>query len=594
MRHFPVQLLKPFQLLLDSRRFLRKDYVVMPGKNGKPSGGVQFSALKDWKVLGAMKGEPTKGHIKTYSPDQWADVARQMRETVSAHLRTAEAVSDKIAQGGEFGHTVANQALSEHPTGDDAPAAVEAAHESNPEDVRVFTPDHADAIVEAVKGVPLNKLAESMSMARALAASGPDAVQAFKVLVRQVADQTKESPDTVLEVARQIIYENAKNGGGSAETLARSAIFGPDKAGDATLGNPNPEPAGGGPGSQPGSGGTPEGAEANAGGGAAGQPRPDAILRPASPDNAESVKQPVVKVADADGLGAKEYGKLQAIAENLARDAGHEGRDAVETAADQILDEAVTVKVDGQTALFYDGQIHLQDGSTMAVPRGLMESVAKFRKAQAVETVERLRPTDAKTAQVATSVERVMRAYGIRVDRAIDILVDHFGGVKGQYKEILNGKGNVKRIITWMVADANNPSRESLVSLLHEVGHAVFARETPERQAVLHEAIQGAADEILGIKGFTEAGTLPEQQEGRLVESVAQKLVADGFNPQEAGGVIQSVWRALKDVYHGTLMAIAKMAGYPVNQDLARAYFTNRMKMTLAGDPVSCKGVGPI
>jgi Serine/Threonine/Tyrosine Kinase found in polyvalent proteins len=209
------------------------------------------------------------------------------------------------------------------------------------------------------------------------------------------------------------------------------------------------------------------------------------------------------------------------------------------------------------------------------------------------EEIRNLRPTDYKTREVANSIEQVMRAMGIRVDRVVDVLAKHFSS--GQYKEILNGKGNVERIISWNVADQHDPSISNLVSLIHEVFHAMFARETPERQAAAHRAVKELSNEMLGIGDFKEyvAASVPQaerasvEQEGRLAQSLAVKLVNEGFNPNEAQGFAQQAWRLIKDIYHGTLMAIAKVAGYPVSQERAMKYFENRLKMTLAGDPIS-------
>lgn len=212
------------------------------------------------------------------------------------------------------------------------------------------------------------------------------------------------------------------------------------------------------------------------------------------------------------------------------------------------------------------------------------------RTRQAKEEVDNLRPGDAHTARTLETIERNLTGLGIKVRRIIDPLVGHFS--TGEYKELMNGRGNAERVITYTIADSIKPSGDAYVALTHEVEHAIFAKETPERQAAGMRAVRAMTNEQLGIGNFKEQipQGLPEnageavQQEGRLAEHLGRKLQAEGFDPAAAATLSQRFVRLLKDVYNGALMALAKVAGYPISRERALAYFENRLKMVLAGD----------
>jgi hypothetical protein len=153
----------------------------------------------------------------------------------------------------------------------------------------------------------------------------------------------------------------------------------------------------------------------------------------------------------------------------------------------------------------------LPDGS--AVPFDLVSHRLSLEEQKAIskrfstrfsspqEQIAQLRPTAEKTIRAAAATEQVLRAMGVQVHRVIDPLVKHFAG---QYKEEPDGKGRVRRVITWVCADVNKPTRESYVALMHEGLHLVFARETPERQAMGHQAIENANNAELGIGDYAE------------------------------------------------------------------------------------------
>lgn len=214
----------------------------------------------------------------------------------------------------------------------------------------------------------------------------------------------------------------------------------------------------------------------------------------------------------------------------------------------------------------------------------------RLYRAQTAATIERLRPSYARMADVAQTAIRSLQALGIQVHVILDPLAKHFAS--GEYKELLNGRGNAERVINWHVSDAANPTVDNLVALFHEAGHAVFSKESPEMQAALHRAVESFTNEQLGIGGFKEAiaaGVAPTdapfvQQEGRLVQSLAMKLVGEGFDPGVAQSTAAKVWKVIKDVARGVYMAIQKMAGYPVSNERAMAYFESRLQDALRGE----------
>ncbi len=206
-------------------------------------------------------------------------------------------------------------------------------------------------------------------------------------------------------------------------------------------------------------------------------------------------------------------------------------------------------------------------------------------------TIESLRPSEAYVAQTIRQIVHALTGQGIDVR----LMQESFAGMVkdcAKYEEWKNDKKGTSRAITVSLADVNKPTVETLKSLLHEAAHAVFARETPEMQAILHDAIEQASNDTLGIGNFTEKVTgrfLTAEdrariaQEGRLAESAAQQLVASGFAPDKAQGIIQRVMMAVQQLYQRAAMAIMQAMGLPVSPERAMDYFQTRMKLALTG-----------
>lgn len=156
-----------------------------------------------------------------------------------------------------------------------------------------------------------------------------------------------------------------------------------------------------------------------------------------------------------------------------------------------------------------------------------------------------------------------------------------------------------QRLAVVGVNDAAAPNIESLYVLTAEVAHDVFASLPAGEQARLQAAVRGVTDRALGITGenLSISLTAPEEeraavlQEERLVDATTRSLVDQGFNPAEAKGVAQRLWRAIKDlllraarVLHDAWMGVTGQDSGEAGARIAQAYFENRVKSWLAGD----------
>ncbi len=165
---------------------------------------------------------------------------------------------------------------------------------------------------------------------------------------------------------------------------------------------------------------------------------------------------------------------------------------------------------------------------------------------------------------------------------------------------------DVQRVEGALGAGAYDPKNRTLLQVvgdtigsqdvktaLHEVGHDVFAGETPEVRDRLLRAVDSLSDEALGVDTSADTrirasdpAALGKEavNEERLVEATAGKLQQEGFDPEQAKGFAQKFVRSLKDHYLRAAMAVQRMFGFQENPELARRYFENRVKQLLAGD----------
>lgn len=174
-------------------------------------------------------------------------------------------------------------------------------------------------------------------------------------------------------------------------------------------------------------------------------------------------------------------------------------------------------------------------------------------------------------------------------------------GVDGIASEIsgVYGREAGHRMAVVGVNDVNDPSMESLYVLTAEVAHDVFASLSPADQARLQSAVKVVTDAALGISGenISISESVPESEQGavlqeeRLVDATTRALVSEGFNPAEAQGFAQALWRAIKDlvlraarVLHGAWIGATGQESGAAGASLAQSYFENRVRSWLAGD----------
>lgn len=228
------------------------------------------------------------------------------------------------------------------------------------------------------------------------------------------------------------------------------------------------------------------------------------------------------------------------------------------------------------------------DNSAESGTEGVEE---KNRTAQAEAYIAKTRITPGKAAEIFRQVRGSLQGLGVDV-RVLHAATADMAKDMAKYEEWKNAKGELGRSISLSLGDVNSPTVDNLVALLHEAAHAVFARETPERQAILHEAIARATNQTLDLGNFfetvtgkfkSEAERAKIAQEGRLAEVTARRLVESGFNPAEARSVVRRIAEAIKNLYQRAAMAIQQAMGLPVSPEGALAYFQSRMKMALTG-----------
>lgn len=183
----------------------------------------------------------------------------------------------------------------------------------------------------------------------------------------------------------------------------------------------------------------------------------------------------------------------------------------------------------------------------------------------------------------------------------VQIFEQHLSGVIGlspQANEFFQrtGGGVSDNGIALVVSDLTAPTQEDFVAALHEVAHEVFAGETPQMQAAIHRAIDSLSDVQLGIATTTDARISSANPAGldplalseeRGVESVAQTLQQQGFDPSTSRGLAQAIWRYLKDLYYRAAMALQQAFFGPehVNPQRVQEYFNNRVRQFLSNDP---------
>ena len=601
------------------------DRVTAYGSDGKPNVRKFEDLTKEgWKPLAGVKvDEPQKGFVRTYTPEEWAKEAQALRDKASAGQRTAEAVGAKIAEGTEYGRAASSD-LGE-PTGDEKVADHEATGAMQPGEE--FTGEHADAIYDAISGAVKKPEDVADIIESAKRAKDADTLGAMNRAMVQLGFtkgwKTEADVAAGMEKFTKLIYEHYKAANKSGEkfsgTLTKAVEDawrsqgpvpaveagrpGADEGAKELPGEPvpaagaNENPGGANAGqNSPGDGSTNEGANA------AGSPEPAAGSQPGQPGDTGSggsggtesgsigdnvSAKPAGDLTKLDFWEAKKQGIVSAWRDaqvaKLVNSGSFPPKEAAKLIDDGIKNASVT------TAERYhkneDGEPDFADDDDFAGRQ------IRNRIAQAKDTILRSRPSEAYIATAIHNLVVNLQNLGITTK----LLAESISGMEkdcGKYEEWKNARGDLMRAITVSLSDTQKPTLETLKALLHEAAHAVFAKETPVMQARLHEAIEQATNERLGIGNFVEkvsgrymdpAQRAKVAQEGRLAETVMKNLVEKGFDPGTANSVMQRVGNAVKAMYTRAAIAIQQAMGYKPSPELALKYFESRMRLALTG-----------
>jgi hypothetical protein len=163
-------------------------------------------------------------------------------------------------------------------------------------------------------------------------------------------------------------------------------------------------------------------------------------------------------------------------------------------------------------------------------------------------------------------------------------------GIKVDIRQALREGGNWSPAgVVLTFADLTNPSHDNLVLTLHEIaGHPVFNDLSDAQKQMMFRAF----DRVANPDGFTPkiadgANTRQVRAEEVLVERSSRALEAEGFDPATAASIAQRVVRLVKEIYLRAALAIQRglLGADHVSPELAQAFFENRMRQFLAGDP---------
>lgn len=146
--------------------------------------------------------------------------------------------------------------------------------------------------------------------------------------------------------------------------------------------------------------------------------------------------------------------------------------------------------------------------------------------------------------------------------------------VQPEYRQYVNGD----RLIIVGMNYQTGPTAGNLEDLLHEGGHALWAK--------LPQEIQDRLDRAVGSRSIMRGGSVVnESAEETIVDRTSQAMAREGFNPAEARGYAQQLWRLIKGLIQRLAMAAQEALFGRASQHMAEAYFKNQMESWLAGNP---------
>lgn len=134
--------------------------------------------------------------------------------------------------------------------------------------------------------------------------------------------------------------------------------------------------------------------------------------------------------------------------------------------------------------------------------------------------------------------------------------------------------------------DLQTPNLGNLVTLLHEVGHAVLA-DNPEMQGRVVKAVNAAMADLTAenvqrtaTTGSTEAKTAnPEEL---IVQTLGQRLAEEGI--PDSPSLARALWQWVKDLYYRLAMGVQASFGREPNPQLALDWLENQVRRLTGGD----------
>lgn len=146
------------------------------------------------------------------------------------------------------------------------------------------------------------------------------------------------------------------------------------------------------------------------------------------------------------------------------------------------------------------------------------------------------------------------------------------------------------RQITLALADAENPSADNLILLLHESAHDIFKSLPQDIRRIITANIDRYLTRLMGefstvdprITDANPSG-LPK---GELDEEVfAEFLAQSGFQKPAARGIAASLFRYIKDLYFRAAIVLQRALGRVPSANLAFRFAENRFAALEAGGP---------
>lgn len=194
-------------------------------------------------------------------------------------------------------------------------------------------------------------------------------------------------------------------------------------------------------------------------------------------------------------------------------------------------------------------------------------------------------------AAVAQQVSQRLEKIGVPVAQVQTGVAPLYGTLA----QSLGSFDRARQTIVWGLSDLTRPTATDIRVLFEEAGHALFDRESSELRDPVMRALARMAErspeESAAVMrdietAYPEGVPAAARTEEIAMGHMARKLVQEGFNPVQAKGIAQSVFRLFKEVYLKAAMWLQKtfLGEQYGNPETAAKYFQNRLESFLAGD----------